>query len=521
MSTFPPIVVGPPAGPHGDPRVGTVLRGKYRLDRVIGAGGMAVVYKATHRNHAEFAVKMLHPQLSIREDIRSRFIREGYAANTVKHPGAVLVVDDDVADDGAAFLVMELLDGLSCDHLWNTSGRTISVELASAIAIQVLDVLEAAHEKGIVHRDVKPANIFMTRAGVVKVLDFGIARTREAIVGGGQVTTTGMNLGTPAFMAPEHARGRTREVDGRTDLWAVGATFFSMVTGQLVHEAETPNEFLIAAGTKPARSLAAALPGAPEGLVAVVDRALAFEKADRWQAAGDMRDALRGAHELLFGKEDPRAVVAKAVAELAPPPPRPDPLVSPAAETQTFPPMSSSGPGLRASQPASGERVASDFGAPRTPTERLSTSAAMSRDRDREPMLPRSSRWALGVGSVVVAAAAFVAGTWILSHRTETVVGDGGAREKGMARDGTVTTSTVAEPPAAPPVVPAPMISWPSASPTPTPIPIPAPSASTAQRASVTVRRVSSADAGAPAANCSPPWFFDPAGHKQYKPECL
>src|SRR6202041_106363 len=93
---------------HARTRLGTVLRGKYRLDRVLGIGGMAVVYAATHRNQKQFAVKMLHPELSLRRDIRTRFLREGYAANSFKPPGAVSVLDDDVAEDGAAFLVMEL-----------------------------------------------------------------------------------------------------------------------------------------------------------------------------------------------------------------------------------------------------------------------------------------------------------------------------------------------------------------------------------------------------------------------------
>ena len=199
-----------------DPRIGTVLRGKYRLDRVIGTGGMAVVYKATHRNHAEFAVKMLHPELSIVEDIRARFVREGYAANAVKHPGVVRVVDDDVAEDGAAFLVMELLVGVPCDKLWGSLGKRISASVASAIAIQLLDVLAAAHEKGIVHRDIKPANLFLTRDGVVKVLDFGIARAKEAIVGA-HATGSGMTLGTPAFMG-----ARAREGSGAGDRRAVG-----------------------------------------------------------------------------------------------------------------------------------------------------------------------------------------------------------------------------------------------------------------------------------------------------------
>src|ERR1700684_3037671 len=112
-------------------RLGTVLRGKYRLDRVLGAGGMAVVYKATHRNQAQFAVKMLHSELSVSADICARFLREGYAANSVKHPGAVLVVDDDVAEDGAAFLVMELLDGIGCEEVWERCGQRLSPDGAS------------------------------------------------------------------------------------------------------------------------------------------------------------------------------------------------------------------------------------------------------------------------------------------------------------------------------------------------------------------------------------------------------
>src|SRR5580692_4570418 len=106
-------------------RLGRVLLDKYRLDELLGVGGMAVVYKATHRNQAEFAIKMLHPELSIRDDVRTRFLREGYAANSVKHPGAVVVVDDDVAEDGAAFLVMELLDGEGVEALWERANHRV------------------------------------------------------------------------------------------------------------------------------------------------------------------------------------------------------------------------------------------------------------------------------------------------------------------------------------------------------------------------------------------------------------
>src|SRR5450432_1672925 len=126
-------------------RLGAVLRGKYRLDQVLGIGGMAAVYKATHRNQAEFAVKMLHPELSLREDVRTRFLREGYAANSVKHPGVVRVVDDDVAEDGSAFLVMELLDGLSCEELVEKHGGRLPSAAASTMILQLLEILAAAH----------------------------------------------------------------------------------------------------------------------------------------------------------------------------------------------------------------------------------------------------------------------------------------------------------------------------------------------------------------------------------------
>src|SRR5262249_49111838 len=205
-------------------RLGTVLRGKYRLDTVLGVGGMSIVYRAVHRNQAEFAIKMLLPEHAANEEIRSRFLREGYAANSVKHPGAVRVVDDDVSEDGAAFLVLELLHGIPCDQLCTERGGRLPFDVASAIGVEVLDVLEAAHSKGIIHRDIKPGNLFVLRDGTIKVLDFGIARVRETVATGIHTTGGGMLLGTPAFMAPEQALGKAGEVDLRADIWAMGAT---------------------------------------------------------------------------------------------------------------------------------------------------------------------------------------------------------------------------------------------------------------------------------------------------------
>ena len=282
-------------------RVGKVLREKYRIERVLGAGGMATVYAAVHRNGSRVALKVLHEELSVRGDIRARFVREGYVANMVGHPGAVKILDDDVAEDGSPFLVMELLTGETLRALCRRLGGRLEPREALALGHQLLDVLGAAHAAGIVHRDIKPENLFLTTARTLKVLDFGIARIEDDP--GGLATATGTRLGTPAFMPPELALGRTSEIDGRTDLWSAGATLFQMLSGQIVHEAPAAAEIVVRAATVPARSLATAAPGVPAEVVSLVDRALRFVREDRWPSARAMQQAIEEAHTALFGEE--------------------------------------------------------------------------------------------------------------------------------------------------------------------------------------------------------------------------
>lgn len=281
-------------------RIGQTLCGKWHLDFLLGVGGMAAVYRATHRNGKEAAVKILHPEISVNTGVRERFLREGYAANRVKQDGAVSVLDDDMAEDGSAFLVMELLEGETLESRRERKGGKLPPTEVLSLADQVLDTLAAAHAQGIVHRDLKPENLFLTRNGRVKVLDFGIARLQE-LSSSASATQTGSMMGTPAFMPPEQARGRWNEVDGRTDLWALGASMFTLLTGRYVHDGETVNEVLAQAITQPAASIATADPDLPTAVIELVDRSLAYEKDNRWSDAKAMQEALRVAYHSIDG----------------------------------------------------------------------------------------------------------------------------------------------------------------------------------------------------------------------------
>jgi serine/threonine-protein kinase len=283
-------------------RLGTVLKGKWRLDAVIGIGGMASVYAATHRNQARVAIKLLHAEVALDAEVTARFLREGYVANAVGHPGTVAVLDDDVSEDKAPFLVMELLIGQTLDTMLAMEPDGLAAREVLPLLDQLLEVLTAAHEKGIVHRDLKPENLFLTSEGRLKVLDFGIARLRELSVQSATATQAGSVLGTPAFMAPEQALGRWNEVDGRTDIWAVGATAFTLLSGQHVHEAQTLQEQLVLSATRPARSVREVAPNVPEELARVVDQALGFSRVERFADARAMRGALRSAASSLLGE---------------------------------------------------------------------------------------------------------------------------------------------------------------------------------------------------------------------------
>ncbi len=276
-------------------RIGTTLKDKWRIDALIGMGGMAAVYAATHRTGSRVAIKMLHPALSMNDSVRRRFAREGYVANTIGHSGVARVLDDDVAEDGSAFLVMELLEGETAASRAERCGGKLNASEVAYIGEAVCDVLAAAHKSKIIHRDIKPDNVFITNDGRVVVLDFGIARLVDQGGVSESGTRTGTMMGTPAFMPPEQARGRANEMDPSSDVWALGATLFWLASGRVVHEAETPNEQLVAAATLPAASLSRFAPNFPVPISEVIDKALEFTKDNRFHDADAMKLALHSA----------------------------------------------------------------------------------------------------------------------------------------------------------------------------------------------------------------------------------
>jgi serine/threonine protein kinase len=269
--------------------LGTIVAGTYRLDRLLGSGAMASVFAATHlRNANRVAVKVLHAVHEENADVRTRFLREGYAANSVRHAGTVRALDDGTTDEGSVFFVMELLEGETVESLWERRGRRLPPVEVARLMSQLLDVLSAAHANGIVHRDIKPENLFIERNGTLRVLDFGVARVLEGAV---TDTRAGSVIGTLPYMAPEQTLGKSHEVDARSDVWSVGATAFALMSGRFVHEAETPEEMMVLTGSRQARSLAEAAPDVSSGFVGVVDRALQFDKGKRWPSAQSMREA--------------------------------------------------------------------------------------------------------------------------------------------------------------------------------------------------------------------------------------
>ena len=270
-------------------RVGTVFAARWELEALIGLGGMAAVYRSTDADHGPIALKILHSEFAENRSVRERFLREAQLTRAVDHPGRVEIYDDGLTEDGEAYFAMELLEGVALDRLWKKRGRKLPPEYALKVADRVLELLAVCHEQSIVHRDLKPANIFITKTGQVKVLDFGVARKREE---GVDATMVGTALGTPAYMAPEQAMGAREAIDGRADIFSIGAVLHALITGKKLHQGRSEQEAFVLAATRPAPSVARTEPNLVPELVALIDRALQWDRRNRFPDAEAMRAEL-------------------------------------------------------------------------------------------------------------------------------------------------------------------------------------------------------------------------------------
>ncbi len=271
-------------------RVGQTIAGRWTLRSLIGSGGMAAVYAADNPAGQVVAIKLLYPEMGIRKEIRERFLREAAVMARIVHPGMVTIFEQGQSGE-LAYLAMELLHGETIAARVRRLGRLEPNEVL-IILDQVLDVLNLAHSMAIVHRDLKPENLFLTLDGQIKVLDFGLARLLDAGADSFR-TRTGAALGTLPYMAPEQALGRRDEVDARTDLFALGATAFRLLTGHRIHEAPSEAELLMRMASESAKPLVMVAPDLSPELGAVVDRALAFAKTSRYPDAATMQQDVR------------------------------------------------------------------------------------------------------------------------------------------------------------------------------------------------------------------------------------
>jgi serine/threonine protein kinase len=331
---------------------GRLLAGKYRIEAPLAEGGMGAVYRAMNETCSRpVAIKILRPEFGNDEQFVKRFMREGRAANLVKHPNIVDVIDID-RDEGDLFIVQDLLVGEDLGTLLKRSEKGMRVKDALAVVVPVAEALGAAHEHGLVHRDLKPANVFLAQVEgkiVPKVLDFGVAKLAD-LDGDTRLTPTFAALGTPAYMSPEQIT-EPLTVAAPSDVWALGIMLHRMVTGKLPFQSESQGGMLVAICTKPPTLLIDEIADAPPSLEKVVRKCLMREVEHRYASCTEAALALREVHaEIARGvKRAPKRRLSGAATLIGG-------SLPPSSETSEPPPQSLPQPDLEldAAAPADG-----------------------------------------------------------------------------------------------------------------------------------------------------------------------
>ncbi|MEZ4362083.1 MAG: protein kinase [Kofleriaceae bacterium] len=368
-----------------DQLVGKTLDGRYLIEKKIGEGGMGVVYSARHAViERPLAIKVLKPEALREAATITRFVQEAKAASRIGHPNIVDVTDFGTTPEGLTYSVMEYVKGITLALVIKSTGP-LPVPRAAAIAQQLARALGAAHDKGIVHRDLKPENIFLIdregRPDFVKIVDFGIAKVTpiDGNAHGPRLTKAGSVFGTPEYMAPEQAAGRS-DIDGRADIYALGVILYEMITGKLPHKGDTAVRTIamqLLDPIMPPRQRRPDLQISAE-CEAIVMRALAKRRDERYAAMAELQAAL----EPLVRARAPRGAAPQIVG-LLPLPPGADPALGGG-------PPHAQGASAAAPRPA-GAEASRPHGAPRvgdvpSPPERV------RRPSDAPPPVLRAHR---------------------------------------------------------------------------------------------------------------------------------
>jgi serine/threonine-protein kinase len=403
-------------------REGDLLAGKYRVERVIGIGGMGVVVAARHEQLDQLvAIKFVRDDSLGNEEAVERFLRESRSAARLRSEHVARVLDVGRLDSGAPYMVMEFLEGSDLAAVLTRDGA-LPVDVAVALMLQVCEAVGEAHAAGIVHRDLKPENLFLTTTvgGTprMKVLDFGVSKSSSLTSGGaGVLTRTRAILGSPLYMAPEQMRS-SRDVDVRIDVWALGVVLFELLTLRSPFEAETMPELCLKVVGEPPLSIAELRPDLPPGIVAIVERCLEKDRERRYANASELAVALRP-----FGPASAGVLSMRLSRE----PVRLSAPAGPPQETARSlrPTLDTPGPILRASEPRIASFEASRGSAPSTalpfgaPVLTPSIPAAWGTEGHRESQQPKPPRRHRGAWLVLPFFAVAALVVFVLLRRSE------------------------------------------------------------------------------------------------------
>ena len=286
----------PVASDPSDPLIGVTLHDTYVVRRILGEGGMGRVYEALHTRlpNKRVAIKVLHADLAMNSDLQLRFQREAETAASIDHPSVVGIYDIGRTEQGWQYMVCEHLTGLDL-HTHLEHAGPLPASTLIHIGKRLCDAVEAAHDKGVIHRDLKPHNVFLVgdfALGVpekptLKVLDFGLSRFVDH---DSQLTKTGMIMGTPGYMSPEQAH--SRPTDHRTDIYGVGAILYAVATGRAPFVEDTPQMTVLAVMSREPERPRALAPSISDGLEVVIQRAMAKDPAQRYASMRELHGAL-------------------------------------------------------------------------------------------------------------------------------------------------------------------------------------------------------------------------------------